>query len=77
MASSFLVRVSVNVTTPAEKEELRDLVLRWRRVLRPGSSASGNGMMGLALLRIEGSLREGLLDNNGAVIHERSQINGL
>jgi len=62
MASSFLVRVSVNVATPAEKDEVRDLVLRWRRVLRPGSSASGNGMMGLALLRIEGSLREGLLE---------------
>lgn len=62
MASSFLMRVYVNITSAAEKEEFKELVMRWRRALRPGSGNAGNGMMGLALLRLEGSLREGILD---------------
>lgn len=56
------MRVYVNVTSAAEKEDFKEFVMRWRRALRPGCGNAGNGMMGLALLRLEGSLREGLLD---------------
>jgi hypothetical protein len=61
MASSFLMRVYINITSTVEKEDFKELVMRWRRALRPGSGNAGNGMMGLALLRLEGSLREGIL----------------
>jgi len=72
MASSFLMRVCVNVTSAAEKQEVKDLVLRWRRVLRPGSGAAGNSMMSLALLRLEGSIFEGLLESGGSISDDRA-----
>lgn len=62
LASSFLMRVLVNIndhsSAPDDEEvsEVKALIFRWRRVLRLGSGNAGNGMMSLALLRIEGSL---------------------
>lgn len=52
------MRLLINATSPAEKQEIKTLILRWRRVLRLGSGNAGNGMMSLALLRLEGSLME-------------------
>ncbi len=74
LASSFLMRVLVNVHSNVAKvdpalvgedfSEVKGLIFRWRRILRLGSGNAGNGMMGLALLRLEGNLsqEEGLLN---------------
>jgi hypothetical protein len=59
------MRVLVNVKqlnadgrspTTDDISEITSLIFRWRRILRLGSGNSGNGVMGLALLRLEGSL---------------------
>jgi hypothetical protein len=75
LASSFLMRVLMNVkdlnlsrnnTMSDEINDVKSLLFRWRRVLRRGSGNSGNGMMGLALLRLEGAmLQENMLPANG------------
>lgn len=49
----------MNAVSPTETEEVKTLVFRWRRVLRLGSGNARNGMISLALLRLEGSLLEG------------------
>jgi hypothetical protein len=75
LASSFLMRVLMNVkdmnmsrnnATSDEINEVKNLLFRWRRVLRLGSGNAGNGVMGLALLRLEGALlQENMLPANG------------
>jgi len=62
IASSFLMQLLVTSETEAESNEINNLVDRWRWAMRVGSGSTGNGLMSLGLLRLDGLLLE-----NGAV----------
>lgn len=44
--------------TEVERSEINDLVARWRWAMRIGSGNTGNGLMSLGLLRLDGLLLE-------------------
>lgn len=58
IASSFLMQLLVTSESEAESNEINDLVGRWRWAMRIGSGSSGNGLMSLGLLRLDGLLLE-------------------
>jgi hypothetical protein len=58
IASSFLMQILVTSENEAEANEINELVNRWRWALRIGSGSSGNALMSLGLLRLDGLLLE-------------------
>lgn len=48
----------VTSETEAERNEINNLVGRWRWAMRVGSGSTGNGLMSLGLLRLDGLLLE-------------------
>jgi hypothetical protein len=58
IASSFLMQLLVTSESDAESNEINDLVGRWRWAMRIGSGSTGNGLMSLGLLRLDGLLLE-------------------
>ncbi|KAB8303775.1 hypothetical protein EYC80_005153 [Monilinia laxa] len=62
IASSFLMQLLVTSENESESTEINELVTRWRWAMRIGSGNTGNGLMSLGLLRLDGLL----LKNNGA-----------
>jgi len=58
IASSFLIQLLFTAETAAESSEINDLVARWRWAMRVGSGSTGNGLMSLGLLRLDGLLLE-------------------
>ncbi|PQE20668.1 hypothetical protein CJF30_00001996 [Rutstroemia sp. NJR-2017a BBW] len=58
IASSFLMQILVTSENEAEANEINELVTRWRWALRIGSGSSGNALMSLGLLRLDGLLLE-------------------
>jgi hypothetical protein len=58
IASSFLMQLLVTSETETESNEINDLVGRWRWAMRIGSGSTGNGLMSLGLLRLDGLLLE-------------------
>ncbi|KUJ08440.1 uncharacterized protein LY89DRAFT_690899 [Mollisia scopiformis] len=66
IASSFLMQLLVTSETEAESAEINDLVARWRWAMRIGSGSTGNGLMSLGLLRLDGLLLENGTVQNGA-----------
>ncbi|TVY54576.1 Transcriptional activator protein DAL81 [Lachnellula cervina] len=58
IASSFLMQLLVTSNNQAETNEINDLVARWRWAMRIGSGSTGNGLMSLGLLRLDGLLLE-------------------
>ncbi|QSZ34110.1 hypothetical protein DSL72_005698 [Monilinia vaccinii-corymbosi] len=62
IASSFLIQLLVTSESESESAEINELVTRWRWALRIGSGNTGNGIMSLGLLRLDGLL----LENNGS-----------
>jgi hypothetical protein len=58
IASSFLMQLLVTSESEAESNEINDLVARWRWAMRIGSGSTGNGLMSLGLLRLDGLLLE-------------------
>lgn len=58
IASSFLMQLMLTAEPGPESHEINDLVSRWRWAMRFGSSTSGNGLMSLGLLRMDGLLLE-------------------
>ena len=58
IASSFLMQLFLTSETEAERSEINDLVARWRWAMRIGSGNTGNGLMSLGLLRLDGLLLE-------------------
>ncbi|KAE8449259.1 hypothetical protein EG329_008426 [Mollisiaceae sp. DMI_Dod_QoI] len=58
IASSFLMQLLVTSESDAESTEINDLVARWRWAMRIGSGSTGNGLMSLGLLRLDGLLLE-------------------
>ncbi|KAF8864317.1 hypothetical protein BDZ45DRAFT_737323 [Acephala macrosclerotiorum] len=63
IASSFLMQLYVTAENDAESSEINALVARWRWAMRIGSGSTGNGLMSLGLLRLDGLL----LSENGSV----------
>ncbi|RDW71375.1 hypothetical protein BP6252_07938 [Coleophoma cylindrospora] len=58
IASSFLMQLLVTSESEQESTEINDLVGRWRWAMRIGSGSTGNGLMSLGLLRLDGLLLE-------------------
>jgi len=58
IASSFLMQLFLTAESEAESSEINDLVRRWRWAMRIGSGSTGNGLMSLGLLRLDGLLLE-------------------
>ncbi len=52
------MQLLVTSETEAEQTEINDLVARWRWAMRIGSGNTGNGLMSLGLLRLDGLLLE-------------------
>lgn len=50
------MQLLVTSETPNEQAEINGLVARWRWALRVGSGSTGNGLMSLGLLRLDGLL---------------------
>lgn len=71
IASSFLMQLLVTSETAAESAEINDLVARWRWAMRIGSGSTGNGLMSLGLLRLDGLLLE-----NGQQVGQQNQVGG-
>ena len=57
-ASSFLMQLLVTSESEVESHEINELVARWRWAMRVGSGSTGNGLMSLGLLRLDGLLLE-------------------
>lgn len=58
IASSFLMQLLVTSQNEVETNEINSLVARWRWAMRIGSGSTGNGLMSLGLLRLDGLLLE-------------------
>ncbi|KAL5325917.1 hypothetical protein ACEPPN_007051 [Leptodophora sp. 'Broadleaf-Isolate-01'] len=58
IASSFLMQLLVTSQNDVETNEINGLVARWRWAMRIGSGSTGNGLMSLGLLRLDGLLLE-------------------
>jgi hypothetical protein len=52
------MQLLVTSESDAEQTEINDLVARWRWAMRIGSGNTGNGLMSLGLLRLDGLLLE-------------------
>jgi hypothetical protein len=52
------MQLLVTSESEAEQAEINDLVGRWRWAMRIGSGNTGNGLMSLGLLRLDGLLLE-------------------
>jgi len=52
------MQLLVTSNDQAETNEINDLVARWRWAMRLGSGSTGNGLMSLGLLRLDGLLLE-------------------
>lgn len=52
------MQLLVTSESEAESNEINDLVARWRWAMRIGSGSTGNGLMSLGLLRLDGLLLE-------------------
>lgn len=52
------MQLLVTSETDPETNEINDLVARWRWAMRIGSGSTGNGLMSLGLLRLDGLLLE-------------------
>lgn len=52
------MQLLVTSNNQAETNEINDLVARWRWAMRIGSGSTGNGLMSLGLLRLDGLLLE-------------------
>ena len=52
------MQLLVTSETEAESNEINELVSRWRWAMRIGSGSTGNGLMSLGLLRLDGLLLE-------------------
>lgn len=57
------MQLYVTAENDAETSEINALVARWRWAMRIGSGSTGNGLMSLGLLRLDGLL----LSENGSV----------
>ncbi|CZS88732.1 related to DAL81-transcriptional activator for allantoin and GABA catabolic genes [Rhynchosporium agropyri] len=58
IASSFLMQLLVTSQNDVETNEIDGLVARWRWAMRIGSGSTGNGLMSLGLIRLDGLLLE-------------------
>lgn len=58
IASSFLMQLFTTSDNMDESQEIKDLMGRWRWAMRVGSGSTGNGLMSLGLLRLDGLLLE-------------------
>ncbi|PMD56474.1 uncharacterized protein K444DRAFT_616307 [Hyaloscypha bicolor E] len=58
IASSFLMQLLVTSESESEQSEINELLARWRWAMRIGSGSTGNGLMSLGLLRLDGLLLE-------------------
>ena len=54
----FLMQLFLTSESEAESSEINELVGRWRWAMRIGSGSTGNGLMSLGLLRLDGLLLE-------------------
>ncbi|CAG8979968.1 hypothetical protein HYALB_00010736 [Hymenoscyphus albidus] len=73
IASSFLMQLHIVFEHDAEFVEVKDLVARWRWAMRIGSGNTGNGLMSLGLLRLDGMMRA----ENGSVSgNANGSVNG-
>lgn len=52
------MQLLVTSETEIESSEIQTLVGRWRWAMRIGSGSTGNGLMSLGLLRLDGLLLE-------------------
>jgi hypothetical protein len=52
------MQLLVTSENEAESNEINDLLARWRWAMRIGSGNTGNGLMSLGLLRLDGLLLE-------------------
>jgi hypothetical protein len=52
------MQLLVTSESDAESTEINDLLARWRWAMRIGSGSTGNGLMSLGLLRLDGMLLE-------------------
>jgi hypothetical protein len=52
------MQLLVTSESEAEQAEINELVARWRWAMRIGSGNTGNGLMSLGLLRLDGLLLE-------------------
>lgn len=52
------MQLLVTSESDTEQTEINDLVGRWRWAMRIGSGNTGNGLMSLGLLRLDGLLLE-------------------
>lgn len=58
------MQLLVTSDNETESAEIHELVTRWRWAMRIGSGNTGNGLMSLGLLRLDGLL----LKNGGAEV---------
>lgn len=72
IASSFLMQLHVVFEDDPESNEVKDLVARWRWAMRIGSGNTGNGLMSLGLLRLDGMM----LAENGSSGQGQGQAGG-
>jgi hypothetical protein len=66
------MQLLVTSETATESAEITDLVARWRWAMRIGSGSTGNGLMSLGLLRLDGLLLE-----NGQQVGQQIQMGGV
>jgi hypothetical protein len=52
------MQLLVTSESEAEQSEIKELLARWRWAMRIGSGNTGNGLMSLGLLRLDGLLLE-------------------
>ena len=52
------MQLLVTSESEAEQSEINELLARWRWAMRIGSGNTGNGLMSLGLLRLDGLLLE-------------------
>lgn len=71
------MQLHITAASPIEKEEIDELISRWRWAMRIGSGATGGvggGLMSLGLLRMDGLMREERAGDDGAAEARRNTV---